>query len=181
MPFQVENWWRSRLALDEEWSLALCSWSIDVCDVWPRTPWVDGHVWSESFLSWKPIKALLTPSARGSQSSLLNRCCCWCGQLFLSEPKIWRKNGQSLMRLNAVAQIGTSLKNLGSSLACFRRFIRNLIHAFSSFRFIKLKLVGAKLWTTEGMSKAFDKQNSSIFTFWQRRQIQNGVRILAPL
>ena len=35
-----------------------------------RTPWVDGHVWSESFPSWKPIKALLTPSARDPLRSL---------------------------------------------------------------------------------------------------------------
>ena len=38
--------------------------TLDRSDVWPRTPWVAGHVWSESFLSWTSIKALLTPSAR---------------------------------------------------------------------------------------------------------------------
>ena len=60
-----------------------------------RTPWVDGHVWSESFPSWKPIKALLTPSARDPLRSLPpprlpgSRLC---GQTFLSHPKIW-KNG----------------------------------------------------------------------------------------
>ena len=52
-----------------------------------RTPWVAGHVWSESFPSWTSIKALLTPSARDLLAHLRS------ATNFLSQPKIWRKNG----------------------------------------------------------------------------------------
>ena len=76
------------------WSLALLFGKI--VDVW--TPWVDGHVWSESFLSWTPIKALLTPLARDLLAHLRS------ATYFLSHPKIRKNRLDSLCLAPTVAR-----------------------------------------------------------------------------